>query len=339
MSTQLSWRSNSSSTVIAVKKSVNGDVLNSIVSNHSHNLSNPLLKSSHFFSNIPTMRYTYTSSTQFPVLSHIHLIQTQGDRLTIASEQDLNDAVNSTKRQSLRSLRITVTPQNIPFSSIPDNTLSTDLFSENTESVEFHWGTTCSQCKTTPIQGAHYKCCVCSNFHLCPTCEATTDHDPSHPMIKLNVYKNSMWYHTIKYRIFNAPKYPFTFSDHSIVFNLIFWTVSHSEFSRFGVSAHNTMFLGLNELLNNLGLIIQPQSQIQTLHKAPSAMNSSPSSSSSSALSAELLSHQTLPNGTECVMDRIETKTWRVRNNGTTEWVWCCSLCFCDFWKSKNLKI
>ena len=114
--------------------------------------------------------------------------------MTIASEQDLKDAVNSTKRQSLRSLRITVSLQNT-HSSSPDDAVPAepDLFSGNMEDIEFHWGSTCSECQTTPIQGAHFKCCVCSEFNLCPSCEATTDHDPSHPMIKLNVYKNSMW--------------------------------------------------------------------------------------------------------------------------------------------------
>merc|ERR1712130_253434 len=85
--------------------------------------------------------------------------------------------------------------------------------------IEFHWGSACNQCKTSPIQGVRYKCCICSNYDLCPNCQSLQNiHDKSHPFIQLKVYKN--------------------------------------KFSRFGVSANNTMFVGLNELCNNLGLVL-----------------------------------------------------------------------------------
>lgn len=116
------------------------------------------------------------------------------------------------------------------------------------------------------------------------------------------------------------------------------------------------MFVGLNELLNNLGLVIRPQHMIQAKpHPQQQSQSQSRSQSRSQphptngktikrrfenrsatagynkgvqGLSAEFIEHKTLPEGTECVFDRIQTKKWRLKNNGTKEWGYNVELVF-----------
>ena len=114
----------------------------------------------------------------------------------------------------------------------------------------------------------------------------------------------------------------------------------YAEFSRFGVSVNPTMFAGLNELLNNLGLTIRPQNMMMphpTSHRNGGNNNNTKSgktakrrfqnqsasvvyNGAAQGLKAELIEHRTLPDGTECVYDGIHTKKWRLRNNGSKEW-------------------
>ena len=42
---------------------------------------------------------------------------------------------------------------------------------------------TCNKCQSYPILGIRYKCSVCRNYDLCPSCESKTDHP--HPFIQL----------------------------------------------------------------------------------------------------------------------------------------------------------
>ena len=105
-----------------------------------------------------------------------------------------------------------------------------------------------------------------------------------------------------------------------------------SEFSRFGVSANNTSFNGLNELFNNLGLIIRPQ------HPLPASPQKQQTkvikrrfeNKAIPILSAELIKHLTLKAGTECICDNVQSKKWRMRNNGSTEWGYNTELVFCS---------
>jgi hypothetical protein len=53
---------------------------------------------------------------------------------------------------------------------------------ENGEAV--HRNITCDICNMSPITGARFKCCVCSDFDLCSKCEASDKHNAKHPMIK-----------------------------------------------------------------------------------------------------------------------------------------------------------
>ena len=43
---------------------------------------------------------------------------------------------------------------------------------------------TCDICKTKPIVGTRYKCCICDDFDLCSSCEAKGTHN-DHPLVKL----------------------------------------------------------------------------------------------------------------------------------------------------------
>ncbi len=47
-----------------------------------------------------------------------------------------------------------------------------------------HTMVTCDICKTKPIVGTRYKCCICDDFDLCSSCEAKGTHK-DHPLIKL----------------------------------------------------------------------------------------------------------------------------------------------------------
>ena len=116
------------------------------------------------------------------------------DRITIDSEITLIEAYNLCKQQFRRSFRIFVIEKQCKLVT-PTNTNS--LFTDD-DHIEFHWGSSCNQCKASPIQGVRFKCCICPHFDLCANCESIKDiHDASHPFIKLNLYKNSM-YKTVK---------------------------------------------------------------------------------------------------------------------------------------------
>jgi hypothetical protein len=52
-----------------------------------------------------------------------------------------------------------------------------------------HFGVTCDSCQKKDIEGARYKCSVCSNFDFCEKCEATVEHE--HPFLKIKTLKQT----------------------------------------------------------------------------------------------------------------------------------------------------
>merc|ERR1712151_32806 len=87
----------------------------------------------------------------------------------------------------------------------------------------------------------------------------------------------------------------------------------------------NTMFVGLNELCNNLGLVLGVNNNGNPQKKPIKAVNrrfdrKNVTRKWTTTLSAELVSDLTLKDGTECVLDGIQTKKWRLKNNGNAEW-------------------
>ena len=48
-----------------------------------------------------------------------------------------------------------------------------------------HQGIKCNKCEMENIQGIRYKCLTCPSFNLCKNCEANTDHDINHILIKI----------------------------------------------------------------------------------------------------------------------------------------------------------
>eukprot|EP01084_Bolivina_argentea_P194487 333693_1 len=213
----------------------------------------------------------------------------EGDRLTIASQKDLIESYNACKQQFRRSFRIFIISKeaNNKSNHINSNNNINNTINNN-DPIEFHWGSSCNKCKTSPIQGVRYKCCICSNYDLCTNCKSIKDiHDKSHPFIQLNIYKNKL--------------------------------------SRFGVSVQNTHFIGLQELFNNLGLIIGPQPRQQQQQQQHINNNININNNN---LSAELICDLTLRDGISCIMDSIETKKWRLKNTGLIEWGYNVELVF-----------
>ena len=49
----------------------------------------------------------------------------------------------------------------------------------------------CACCGAEVLVGAVFVCTVCSGVQLCSSCEASSRHDPSHPLIKMRVAGNS----------------------------------------------------------------------------------------------------------------------------------------------------
>lgn len=73
----------------------------------------------------------------------------------------------------------------------------TDSTSTFSKDPTHHIGVTCDQCDTYPIIGTRYKCCVCDNFDLCETCEATSSHPIDHYFMKMRVRNSSPYYELI----------------------------------------------------------------------------------------------------------------------------------------------
>ena len=48
-----------------------------------------------------------------------------------------------------------------------------------------HTGIKCNKCNNENIQGIRYKCLQCQDFNLCKECEAQSDHDINHILIKI----------------------------------------------------------------------------------------------------------------------------------------------------------
>jgi hypothetical protein len=55
------------------------------------------------------------------------------------------------------------------------------------EAAQKHHGIICDMCNKGPIVGARYKCTVCEDYDLCAKCEATAQHPPQHPLIKMRL--------------------------------------------------------------------------------------------------------------------------------------------------------
>ena len=52
-----------------------------------------------------------------------------------------------------------------------------------------HFGVTCDSCQKNDIEGARYKCSVCSNFDFCEQCQETVEHE--HPFLKIKTLKQT----------------------------------------------------------------------------------------------------------------------------------------------------
>lgn len=55
----------------------------------------------------------------------------------------------------------------------------------NINSSNIHPGIFCSNCGMKNIIGIRYKCTMCPNFNLCENCEANTEHDDTHVLLKI----------------------------------------------------------------------------------------------------------------------------------------------------------
>ena len=84
-----------------------------------------------------------------------------------------------------------------------------------------------------------------------------------------------------------------------------------------------------------MGLIIRPQNTSSNQQKPQkTAPNKTinrrfENKNITTALSAEFIKHLTLKDGTECILDNIQSKKWRIRNNGTCEWGYNVELVYC----------
>ena len=84
------------------------------------------------------------------------------------------------ENEELKELR-----KKVQFLQDKNTQLQDRLQKHSKEECKFeHTSVNCDICKTKPIIGIRYKCCICHNFEICDACEQKGQHH-HHPLIKL----------------------------------------------------------------------------------------------------------------------------------------------------------
>lgn len=183
-----------------------------------------------------------------------------------------------------------------PFMNIRDFGLCSEQ--DNKEAV--HHGITCDSCQVSPIQGVRYKCCVCNNYDLCSDCESLGKHDSSHPLLKILRPVD---------RCANSPYYGL-----------------HETMKIFGhrKRGHGQ---GHRHWRQHGSMPRRCRGGFQWNQQAPFFPGNpfgwqqfAKNCHVSSDVSAKFICDVNIPDGTYCPNDTILTKTWRVRNDGDSEW-------------------
>jgi len=250
----------------------------------------------------------------------------EGERLTLTSEADFEDAFSCAVQEGRKSLKIFIVKGSIedshnnnneqkntfsfsPVSSLPSNVkVQQESKKMSNEEKQIHSHVTCDGCEKCPISGIRYKCSVCPDYDLCSDCEATGKHDASHPMLKITSSDVCPNFHYVglheffkdfsrRRRSFHHPRGRRCWSHHGFP---QFWNDFHSM--------NNNLFSDNDNHNDN--------------------NNNNCCADEKKKLNSQFINDVTIPDKSFCPADTIMTKSWRVRNNGNVEWGDDVALCF-----------
>lgn len=117
-------------------------------------------------------KFNYGSRTLF-------LIDDEGDKVTISSDDELVAALMYVKRKDEEPFRLFLqTPGGVKLDAD-----STSTSSSSNNQGETHWGVTCDGCQGI-VKGFRYKCFQCPDYDLCGQCESAGNH-PGHLVLRV----------------------------------------------------------------------------------------------------------------------------------------------------------
>eukprot|EP01099_Mayorella_cantabrigiensis_P006811 TRINITY_DN580_c0_g1_i1.p1 TRINITY_DN580_c0_g1~~TRINITY_DN580_c0_g1_i1.p1 ORF type:complete len:454 (-),score=91.66 TRINITY_DN580_c0_g1_i1:83-1402(-) len=90
----------------------------------------------------------------------------ENDVITIADNEDVNEALSFARLKNLASLKITVK-------------------SKDSNTNNPHMGVMCDGCSRPIGFGLRFKCLQCDDFDFCETCESTRDHNSNHLFLRI----------------------------------------------------------------------------------------------------------------------------------------------------------
>lgn len=254
-------------------------------------------------------------------LFYLQFEDDEGERLTLTSEADFEDAFSCALQEGRKSLKIFIVKGSIedshnnnneqknvfsfsPVSLSSNAKVQQESKTMSNEEKQIHSNVTCDGCEKAPISGIRYKCGVCPNYDLCSNCEATGKHDASHPMIKI------------------------TSSDACSNFHYVGLHEFLKDFSRRRRSFHHPRgrrcwsHYGFPQFWNDF------HSMSNNLLSDNDNHNDNNNCCEKKKLSSQFINDLTIPDKSFCPADTIMTKSWRVRNNGNVEWGDDVALCF-----------